>query len=114
MSALCFALLVATAKAAAAGRADDANGAGGASRPEITDRVFFDVAIDGQSAGRILLGLFGTVAPRTVRGEGRPSAARSGQKSKRAAMDTGTDTRLPVSLIEPKPSPPMALSSPSR
>jgi peptidylprolyl isomerase len=34
--------------------------------PAITDRVFFDIEINGESVGRIIFGLFGTVAPRTV------------------------------------------------
>ena len=34
--------------------------------PVITDKVFFDIEIDGQAAGRIILGLFGKVAPKTV------------------------------------------------
>jgi peptidylprolyl isomerase len=34
--------------------------------PEITDKVFFEIEVDGNSAGRIVLGLFGKVAPKTV------------------------------------------------
>ncbi|KAI4367713.1 hypothetical protein MLD38_023421 [Melastoma candidum] len=34
--------------------------------PEITHRVYLDVAIDGQHLGRIVIGLYGQVAPRTV------------------------------------------------
>ncbi|KAG5064944.1 hypothetical protein AAZX31_04G003900 [Glycine max] len=33
---------------------------------EITDRVFLDVDIDGQRLGRILIGLYGKVVPKTV------------------------------------------------
>lgn len=32
----------------------------------ITTRVFFDIAIDGQDAGRIVMGLYGNAVPRTV------------------------------------------------
>jgi cyclophilin family peptidyl-prolyl cis-trans isomerase len=32
----------------------------------VTDRVFFDVSINGEAAGRIELGLFGSLVPRTV------------------------------------------------
>ncbi|XP_058115705.1 peptidyl-prolyl cis-trans isomerase CYP21-1 [Magnolia sinica] len=34
--------------------------------PEITHRVFLDVDIDGQHAGRIVIGLYGQVVPKTV------------------------------------------------
>lgn len=33
---------------------------------EITDRVFFDIAIDGEAAGRIEMGLYGSVVPKTT------------------------------------------------
>lgn len=33
---------------------------------EVTHRAYFDIAIDGQTAGRIVIGLHGTVAPKTV------------------------------------------------
>jgi peptidylprolyl isomerase len=33
---------------------------------EITDRAYFDITIDGNAIGRIVLGLHGTVAPKTV------------------------------------------------
>ena len=34
--------------------------------PPVTHRVYLDVEIDDKNAGRIILGLFGTVAPKTV------------------------------------------------
>ncbi|PSN36192.1 Peptidyl-prolyl cis-trans isomerase B [Blattella germanica] len=34
---------------------------------KVTDRVYFDVSIDGESAGRIIIGLFGDVVPKTVK-----------------------------------------------
>ncbi|XP_020115062.1 peptidyl-prolyl cis-trans isomerase CYP21-1 isoform X2 [Ananas comosus] len=34
--------------------------------PEITHRVYLDVDIDGQRAGRIVIGLYGEVVPKTV------------------------------------------------
>lgn len=33
----------------------------------VTDKVYFDVMIDDHPAGRIVLGLFGDVAPKTVK-----------------------------------------------
>lgn len=32
----------------------------------ITNKVFFDIGIDGQSAGRVTFGLFGKTVPKTV------------------------------------------------
>jgi peptidyl-prolyl cis-trans isomerase B (cyclophilin B) len=34
--------------------------------PEVTKKVFFDVKIGGEPAGRIIIGLFGNVVPKTV------------------------------------------------
>ncbi|KDD76700.1 cyclophilin type peptidyl-prolyl cis-trans isomerase [Helicosporidium sp. ATCC 50920] len=34
--------------------------------PKITSRVFFDVTIDGESAGRIVMGLYGKTVPKTA------------------------------------------------
>ncbi|KAK3272153.1 hypothetical protein CYMTET_19533 [Cymbomonas tetramitiformis] len=34
--------------------------------PEITDTVFFDISIGGKAAGRIEIGLFGNVVPKTA------------------------------------------------
>jgi peptidylprolyl isomerase len=36
------------------------------SEPKITHRVFFDIAIDGNPSGRIVMGLYGDVVPKTV------------------------------------------------
>ena len=33
---------------------------------EVTHRVFFDISVNGQRAGRVILGLFGKKAPKTV------------------------------------------------
>ena len=33
---------------------------------EVTDTVYFDVSIDGEAAGRIEMGLYGGVVPKTV------------------------------------------------
>ncbi|KAH0455396.1 hypothetical protein IEQ34_015428 [Dendrobium chrysotoxum] len=38
---------------------------------EITHRVYLDVDIDGQHAGRIIIGLYGEVVPKTVGEKGR-------------------------------------------
>ena len=37
-----------------------------ASGPQVTKKVFLDISIGGQAAGRIEIGLFGDVVPRTV------------------------------------------------
>jgi len=34
--------------------------------PEITNKVFFDIEIDGKPAGRITMGLFGKIVPKTA------------------------------------------------
>lgn len=34
--------------------------------PEVTNRVFFDIEVNGESIGRITFGLFGKVVPKTV------------------------------------------------
>merc|ERR1719386_413635 len=38
----------------------------GLAEPEISHKVFFDVSIDGEKAGRITFGLFGKTVPKTV------------------------------------------------
>lgn len=35
--------------------------------PKVTDKVFFDIEIGGEKAGRIVLGLFGKTVPKTVK-----------------------------------------------
>jgi hypothetical protein len=35
--------------------------------PEVTEKVFFDITIDGKEAGRITLGLYGKVVPKTAK-----------------------------------------------
>jgi len=37
-----------------------------AANPEITDTVFFDITIGGETAGRVTFGLYGKVVPKTV------------------------------------------------
>merc|ERR1719198_837326 len=34
--------------------------------PKITNKVFFDVTIDGEKAGRVVMGLYGKTVPKTV------------------------------------------------
>lgn len=41
-------------------------GGGGKTDAEITDTVFFDISIGGSPAGRIEMGLYGSVVPKTV------------------------------------------------
>merc|ERR1719253_1839973 len=38
----------------------------GKKRPKVTNKVFFDITIDGESAGRITFGLYGKTGPKTV------------------------------------------------
>merc|ERR1719160_1651347 len=40
--------------------------AGAFAGPKITNKVFFDVTIDGEAAGRITMGLYGKTVPKTV------------------------------------------------
>ncbi|ELU08519.1 hypothetical protein CAPTEDRAFT_158600 [Capitella teleta] len=35
--------------------------------PKVTDKVFFDIEIDGKSEGRIVIGLFGKTVPKTAK-----------------------------------------------
>lgn len=35
--------------------------------PKVTDKIFFDMTIGGQPAGRILIGVFGDTVPKTVK-----------------------------------------------
>lgn len=38
----------------------------GKKEAEITEKVYFDMTIDGQDAGRIEIGLYGSTVPKTV------------------------------------------------
>ena len=45
---------------------DSLFGGGGPTEADITDTVFFDVTSDGESLGRIEMGLYGDVVPKTA------------------------------------------------
>ena len=62
LASLSLPLLVAGSIPSAAKAEDDA----ASSMEEITNRVYFDVEINGKPAGRIVIGLFGKTVPRTV------------------------------------------------
>jgi hypothetical protein len=38
----------------------------GSKEADITEKVYFDLSIDGESAGRVEIGLYGTAVPKTV------------------------------------------------
>ena len=52
--------------------------------PKVTDKVFFDVTIDGEPAGRIVMGLYGKTVPKT---------AETSSNSRRGRTDSGTKAR---------------------
>ncbi len=44
----------------------------------ITDKVFFDITIGGKSVGRIVIGLFGNIVPKTVKNFAELAAGTNG------------------------------------
>jgi len=66
-SILSWILLVSVGLLAVVGTGAYAAGAKGSKRgPKITDKVFFDITIDGEPAGRIVMGLYGKTVPKTA------------------------------------------------
>ncbi|XP_008808632.1 peptidyl-prolyl cis-trans isomerase CYP21-1 isoform X2 [Phoenix dactylifera] len=45
--------------------------------PDITHRIYFEVDIDGQHTGRIVIGLYGKVVPKTVGEKGKGARGRN-------------------------------------
>lgn len=54
--------------------------------PKITDTVYLDISVDGKPLGRILIGLFGEVVPKTVENFKRLCACNAG-KGKYSGVD---------------------------
>ncbi|KAM9394088.1 peptidyl-prolyl cis-trans isomerase C isoform 2-T2 [Pholidichthys leucotaenia] len=58
--------LLAALSLATAACLHSASGAVSRTGPKVTDKVFFDITVGGHEVGRIVIGLFGEVIPRTV------------------------------------------------
>ena len=54
--------------------------------PKVTDKVYLEVSVDDEPAGRIVFGLFGKVAPRTAENFKRLCACDAG-KGKLSGVD---------------------------
>lgn len=51
--------------------------------PKVTQKVYFDITIGGQPAGRVVFGMFGDVVPRTVKNFVELSTGQVNKKTKK-------------------------------
>ncbi|XP_070547818.1 peptidyl-prolyl cis-trans isomerase 5-like [Ptychodera flava] len=59
--------------------------------PKVTQKVLFDIEIDGQKKGRIVIGLFGETVPKTVEIFAKLAKAKEGEGYKGSKVSRGVD-----------------------